>query len=228
MSARGTAKQVCKSGVFVTAPHLYGCWCESVWLVLSVKGCLLLEQHLHLAGRQFWVCGTPVRLKRCFARRCVKKGGWWRVVLSKRLSRFREHQFFFSLPPFPAGHTAQLTSYCCSLWRGSLSSLVYITYFFVSVCKCVKCIYNVLSLPVYYDTTIACDTFALGVLQVVSHALLLKQWFPCHCCHRYMRTILSPRVWRAQSCRETCVCWSRSGFLCFSPRGLQTKGNKKT
>lgn len=121
--------------------------------------------------------------------------------------RASESTNFFSLSPLsPAGHTVQLASYCCSLRRGSLSSLVYITYFFVSVCKCVKCIYNVLSLPVYYDTTIACDTLALGVLQVVSHALLLKQWFPCHCCHRYMRTILSPLVWRAQSCCKTCVC----------------------
>uniref|UniRef100_A0A224YF58 Uncharacterized protein n=1 Tax=Rhipicephalus zambeziensis TaxID=60191 RepID=A0A224YF58_9ACAR len=127
-------------------------------------------------------------------------------MVSKRLLRFGEHHFNFSLPPLPTSHAAQLTSYCCLLWRGSLSSLVYITYFFVSVCKCVKCIYSVLSLPVYYDTTIACDTLALGVLQVVSHALLLMQWFSYHCYHRYTRTILSLLVSRTQSCRETCVC----------------------
>lgn len=207
--------------VCVKASHLYGCWCDSAWLALLLGGHLSLEQHQRLASTPFWVFRTPVQSKRCRTWRCPSKRGWERFVLSKLLSRFGEHHCFFSHQPRCAAYFLLLFA---PAWITPAYCLVYITYFFVSVCKCVTCIYNVLSLPVYYDTTVACDTLALGVYRLFLTRYRLCSGSGSMLSQLYTHYLVAPLVKSTAFCELSVLIMFR---VFLSPRGLQTKCNKK-
>lgn len=144
-----------------------------------------------------------------------------RDVLSKLLSCFGEHRSFLSHQPCCASYFLLLLTLP---WITPAYCLVYITYFFASVCKSVMCIYNVLSLPVYYDTPIACDTLDLGVFRLFLTRYSLCSGSRSVLSQLYAHYLVAPHVESTAFCQLGVLIMFR---VFLSPRGLQTKWNKK-
>lgn len=221
MSGQGIARRVCKSGL-----------CESVSLVWVLMWfCLACV----VARGSCVARATPMPSKYTFPslpntctiealshlKVCEQERLRERAVLSKLLSRFGEHHSFFSHQPRCAAYFLLLFA---PAWITPAYCLVYITYFFVSVCKCVTCIYNVLSLPVYYDTTVACDTLALGVYRLFLTRYRLCSGSGSMLSQLYTHYLVAPLVKSTAFCELSVLIMFR---VFLSPRGLQTKCNKK-